>query len=226
MNHSPKNTTKTLRRPIEPVFAIEGTSAERGLAHVRLHLSGLPVDSMISYRSELPVIPVAITDMLAYAAERGADVPAMLARAYVDYASGQGADSPADYLAELTDALQAAAASVFAAAPGSTAGTSFAEAYAYLTDALTEAGASPHLLRTGDENCYVIEVRLGDGSLLQIGSDAGPLGQPGEAGRALEVVWYANDEATASSGIIVASAQPADVETVVHAVTRSIREAD
>jgi len=92
------------------VYPVEGTSAERGLAHVRLALTGLPVETILRHRIAYRIIPGAIEDLLSYAAEQGADVPALLAAAYLGHMREHGASTNVDNAtAFVTEALKAAA---------------------------------------------------------------------------------------------------------------------
>jgi len=97
-----------------------------------------------------------------------------------------------------------------------------ARAYAYLTEPLDEAGAGPRLLRTGNGWCYVIQVELADGAVIQIGSDAGPLGTPKESGRTLEAVWYEVEEATAGEGRVIATASPENAAPLIRQILRLV----
>lgn len=107
----------------------------------------------------------------------------------------------------------------------------FEAEYEWLIGPLSAAGIGPRLLQTGGPGCYVIRIDLADGALIEIGSDAGPLGQPGEPGRSLEAVWYADEESTGSQGDLLGSAQcnsndvPAMVEAILTCVVAAKKAA-
>lgn len=96
------------RPPI--AYPVDGSRAERGLAHVRLALAGLPVETVGRDRIEGGIVPGAIEDLLGYAAERGVDVAALLAAAYLGHMREHGARTTVDNAtAFVTEALKAAA---------------------------------------------------------------------------------------------------------------------